>query len=67
MKSLNTYVQERLIINKNYNRNNTAYKITFLSTKNRNDLLKSCKEYFNNYDYIVNISNNKVIPIIALS
>ena len=67
MKSLTTYIQEKLVVNKNYNSNNAAYKITFLSTKNRNDLLKSCEEYFNNYDYFVNASNNKVIPVIALS
>lgn len=67
MKRLNTYIQERLIINKSYKSNNTPHKITFLSTKNRNDLIKSCAEYFNNYDYFVNTSNNKIIPVIALS
>ncbi len=67
MKNLKLYIQEKLIVNKGYNSNNVASKITFLSTKNRNDLLKSCEEYFNNYDYFVNASNNKVIPVIALS
>ena len=67
MKTLNTYIAEKLVVNKSYNSNNTVNKITFLSTKNRNDLLRSCEEYFNNYDYFVNTSNNKVIPVIALS
>ena len=67
MKQLNTYIQEKLVVNKGYNSNNAASKISFLSTKNRNDLLKSCEEYFNNYDYFVKTSNNKVIPVIALS
>lgn len=67
MKTLIQYISEKLIVNKGYNSNNIVDKITFLSTKNRNDLLKSCGEYFNNYDYIVYTSNNKVIPVIALS
>lgn len=67
MKSLNTCIQERLIVNKSYKSNNTACKISFLSTKNRNDLIKSCAEYFNNYDYFVKTSNNDIIPVIALS
>lgn len=64
MKSLNTYIQEKLIVNKNYKLNLKLEKISFLDVTSQNNLIKSCEEYFKNNEYFI---KNNIIPIIALS